>query len=562
MSEKSTVQFIHRINSDEVPEGKQIQNVKPLDSKPNNFNNTRQHNVEFPKNKENVNQVSMKHQKLKSIDSGFTRNITQEVVSRVANLIKYHIQHTNLFGHVKHCLIGEHKNITPDKFYKEMGSSIYHSLLNYIGFEKGEDGVPIPLLIEEDDEIYPTVIFLKRIYYNREFHREMNPEIVLKKYHELYDGYDDNDGIQLNWFDYLNNKIAYKFLITDAGVNLVDEFFENHWCRSSDIPSSDDCTDELETDIQTNLSNENDTDDEEDDDEGKCLSIDMHYGQGNESLIILIHHLCILQNEKEIPITIPLYINLKEHDLYKIYSDKSSGGIDNKNGDWNFLINFQPQVIFETEDPDNYVGANDDEKSSYFKVIILRKEGSKYIMGVYKVDPKLGSLKNGNEDLRILNYFIQYNINATDISHLERSLTMKQLYKTEQEIVMEAEEMSDGETDGEDFEEDQDDQEELLSTDNDLDPQSKAAMETIVNEEEKKVEVPAKEDEFSDPATDEVDDENKNINTIQVVTREDKKESKDNNEPNIIPVRSRKNNTINRDLEEEHYFRRSYGRGD
>jgi hypothetical protein len=540
LDSNTSVQFVRKINHSEIEDDTEIQEVKPVVlSKPMNIpaiKTTVKSNSEIP----------VQLQKQQVVDITSYKNISKDVISRVANLIKYHIIEEELFYEVRDFFTGKDINITLEAFNKELGNCIYHSLINFIGLERNAEGEPLSLVVDKDADNYPSIVFLNRIYHNQIFSNIQNPKIVLGKYDEAYN--DEYNGIQIEWLQYLNNKISKKFMIKNEGIDVIDDFIGNNWCYIEDTSNQ---LFDNEQPKESNLSFKNvEEDDEIDSNEG--LSADV-YTEGDYIIAVICPLGEIKCNGKEIPIAIPFYLNKKDINIDQIETIDSVIDKENRNGDWEFLVNFKPQMIFITQDPENYLYGNDDNTSSV-KTVILNKNASGYAMGCYEVDVELGKLKNRDKKLKILNYIIQNNILTSNISHLDRSLSMKHLYKPEEEILAKAAEM-DTEEDEIDNDEESCLQEQNEIIDEDIDSQSRTAIEALTGDLRH-------EDHLHEEETTIILDNNDNIPKInsepQAVSKEKENIKKDEQE--LIPVRTSKVDTIDREAEEERFYQ-TRGRG-
>ena len=155
------------------------------------------------------------------------------------------------------------------------------------------------------------------------------------------------------------------------------------------------------------------------------------------------------------PISIPLYAKIEEISLE---SPEPTSLVDDRNGKWDWLIHMVPDLMFTTKDPDKYLEINDEDFGDEYnniKVVIIDETNGEYTMaihyieGIYVVDEEgQRHLVDDENILRKINRVVKENIAYGNISHLARSLTMKQLIYDESYIQLAIDE-AEGESDGE-----------------------------------------------------------------------------------------------------------------
>ena len=138
-------------------------------------------------------------------------------------------------------------------------------------------------------------------------------------------------------------------------------------------------------------------------------------------------------------VSIPFYTKLSDIDLSKNVPSVA----DDRNGIWDWLIHMVPDIMFYTQNPDRYLEINeyDIEEDQTHAVILDENEGT-YIMGIYFIegiwmvdDDGNGHQVTDKDLLARLNKLIKEDIGYSRMSHLERSLTMKELIRTEESIL-------------------------------------------------------------------------------------------------------------------------------
>ena len=204
----------------------------------------------------------------------------------------------------------------------------------------------------------------------------------------------------------------------------VDDFSDK--MNSPEYPSSEE-------------DNESNAESDEEDDEVEYISVEIALDE--EFDIVRIN-----SSDAYGPVSIPLYCHLFNNDEVDI-SNPIPSIVDDRNGKWDWLIHMVPDMMFKTTNPEYWMRVNDETpEDDQVKVVILSsnkisEDTIEYIMGMYYIsnitiiDEEGSRLPGYDEELLIrLNQVINENISLGMISHLKRSLSMKELINTEEFI--------------------------------------------------------------------------------------------------------------------------------
>lgn len=137
-------------------------------------------------------------------------------------------------------------------------------------------------------------------------------------------------------------------------------------------------------------------------------------------------------------ISIPFYTKLDE-----VRNHATPSIADDRNGIWDWLIHIQPDMIFKTKNPDKWLEVNnyEDKLENHLHIVIMGEEDNEYIMGIYSIQGIYVVDDNGtahpvidHEIISKINQVVKDDIGYGRISHLKRSLSMKQLFQEESYI--------------------------------------------------------------------------------------------------------------------------------
>ncbi len=172
---------------------------------------------------------------------------------------------------------------------------------------------------------------------------------------------------------------------------------------------------------------------EEEIEEPEYLSVEVFY---DETFDIIK----VCSGEAFGPVAIPFYTKLDDVKL--------DGGVpslvDDRNGNWDWLIHMVPDLMFRTRRPEYFLKVNeDDPDEEQVHIVILDNDGHGnyimgiyYLMGVYVVDDDGERHPCFNEELLAkINRVVREDIGYGRISHLRRSLSMEQLINTEEYVI-------------------------------------------------------------------------------------------------------------------------------
>ena len=383
-----------------------------------------------------------------------------KAISKVSNLIKEYLHVIDAFDTIKDGI--RDKKMYAETFYTRTQNCVYHTLREYLGVTKDENNNDVLPEVSFDSEIFSTLVFFDRIFNNRAVSFEKIPQKVMPKYRRVFS---DHDGIQDLWTTLLENRMIEKLSAVDGdSIRQVVGLIRDVWCQrftsvvippdkseeeqiqtsmststmSFQIPSDNPPHDDLKTSEEDGEGEDSETEGlfEGHDDEDYQLTV-LVDNDGSFDIVTIKTSVLIRRSTKEgdddsfEEVSIPFFT-----DLDKIPLDKKTPSlVDDRNGMWDWLIHFQPELIFTTKDPDKYLEGNFEESVPTIKCVIMDENDGIYVIGVYYIDEDIGSASHDDSLVNRVNYLVQENIAASDLSHLSRSLNMVTLFRDEEFVL-------------------------------------------------------------------------------------------------------------------------------
>lgn len=374
-----------------------------------------------------------------------------KAISKVSNFIKDYLAIEGAFGQIKN---GIHdKKLFEAGFYHKIQNCVYHSLRNFCGLTKGDDNVDIfPVLSSTDTSYLPTLLFFDRIFNHKAVSFEKDPNKVMERYRCMFP---DADGIQAGWVESFKARVKFKMSLDDATIDKIAAIIMEEWgCR--DISNNPDFSQtpvsfgEVETSVELQASPENDAvqhiidntnDAEEYEDDMEDIEED-----GDETYlsvsIIREEDIDIVKVESSDgygKVIIPFYTNLGDIDI----SDTIPSIVDSRNGKWDWLTNFVPDLMFRTRDPEKYLAGNDDgPEENKIKCVIMDESQGEYVIGVYFVsaitlyDREAEGIEDFSDDtVTMINQLVNMEVASGHMSHLNRSLSDPTLFRDEEYVL-------------------------------------------------------------------------------------------------------------------------------
>lgn len=380
-------------------------------------------------------------------------------ISKVSNLIKDWLHVEDVFNQVKDNM--KDKKMYAENFYTKIQNCIYHSLREYCRMSKDEQGNDILPVIVPGMECLPTLVFFDRMFNDKTISYEKAPNKVMEKYRKTFP---DADGIQDGWVQFFKDRAKSKMPMDENGIVKVATIIMKEWgyrkysaaiLSNQPIPPTLDLSkapirlgeQEEETVLQypisTNTSTmiqnlntihndveEYDGDDEDENDEYLTVSIIR-----DEDIDVVK----IESSDGYGKVAIPFYTKLGNLPM----DDIIPSVVDDRNGKWDWLIHFVPDLTFKTQNPDQYLEANDmDPTTNKIKCVIMDESDGTYIIGVYFVARI--TLFDGDEDgvedfsddtIEMINKLVNMEVASGFMSHLTRSLNDPEFFRDEEYIL-------------------------------------------------------------------------------------------------------------------------------
>ena len=389
-----------------------------------------------------------------------------KAVSLLANRITFDLKNIQIFDKVKTTM---KRNMYPETFYNNIQNCVFLSLVDYLNFietevpkkdsnEKAIIFIP-PIEAGSDNFDHNTMMFIQRIYLDKELSNEKNPEKIVDLADDLYG--DAATFINSEWLFVLEDKLKRKMKLTVAGAKIVTDRIDEIWCDSfidenTSMNLSEEANDDNSFEDTVTVNPENtyediyDNQDEEGEEyvnadevvnEDEMTTIDI-YPEDDVDIIKL--YSVDAFGETNIPIYIRLAeIDIEESKQYNTFED---------NGYWDWLIHIVPDIMFRTKNPQKWLEINNEEyeeDDSQVHTAIMQKYKSltdgedEYVMGLFNLKGIYLVDDDYNREfimdpilLEQLNAAINTALSGTIMSHRHRSLRMTQLIYDESYIKM------------------------------------------------------------------------------------------------------------------------------
>lgn len=150
-------------------------------------------------------------------------------VSKVANMIRDDLKAGDIFTCLNEIKTSRGDSMNPEEFYDRLGSTIYFSLIDFLGIVQHDwKNFYIPKIHPKSKNI-KSWHFFDKVYHDKRVSGEKSGQEMVKKYVEHYG--DINTGIDREWIDKLKSKLSNKFMIDDDCINFICECISEVYCN-------------------------------------------------------------------------------------------------------------------------------------------------------------------------------------------------------------------------------------------------------------------------------------------------------------------------------------------
>lgn len=423
-------------------------------------------------------------------DSQFSKKFidgAHYAVSNIGKMVQESMTQSLFFDEIKNHI--SQKKFYAGDFYKVISTAVYKAIVGFCNFQqidipnKDKPGTHRGYKCPENisGEIYePTMIFLQRTYIDERLNHCETIDELMNKYHEFYGDY---LGLQREVIPSLRLELEKRLKMSRNGIDatlakldsllvvpqevddirIMAEAFAEAAAEEPDttlkdkldaeIAASKDQPEErvsinqmlaevvhevigevnqpeepkeevaFSTDIQDDGEEFTyDDTEEENQEENSYLPTTIEVFEDGNSNVIRLRTADAFGE-----VVIPFYKNLAEVDLTKSLPSM----VDDRNGDWDWLVHFAPMMRFYTNDPEKWLEVNENEieENQAHPVILDELEDGSYVMGLYLIDGIYFVDIDGNyspvEDMELIkkiNMVILDNVATGDISHLKRTV--------------------------------------------------------------------------------------------------------------------------------------------
>lgn len=388
-----------------------------------------------------------------------------KAVSLLANRITFDLKNIQIFDKVKTTM---KRNMYPETFYNNIQNCVFLSLVDYLNFietevpkkdsnEKAIIFIP-PIEAGSDNFDHNTMMFIQRIYLDKELSNEKNPEKIMDLADDLYG--DAATFINSEWLFVLEDKLKRKMKLTVAGAKIVTDRIDEIWCDSFiDENTSINLSEEDEPIVEeepVTINPENTYEDiygNQDEEGEEYVNADEVVNEDEMTTIDIypeddVDIVKLYSVDAFGETNIPIYIRLAEIDIEE---SKQYNSFE-ENGCWDWLIHTVPDIMFRTKNPQKWLEINNEEYEEgdvQIHTAIMQKYRTlssgedEYVMGLFNLKGIYLVDDDYNREfifdptlLEQLNAAINTALSGTIISHLHRSLRMTQLIYDESYIKM------------------------------------------------------------------------------------------------------------------------------
>ena len=395
-----------------------------------------------------------------AFDPAFIQNMSK-YISNVSNIIGSWLEARSIFDAAQPYLNVE---FAPKEFYRTVQNAVFRSIcifcqLNQSEYVGEKDKIKKSWSAPGEDVLY-DVKYVSTFQFINDFSNAMGS---LNHYNviEHVNGYRESrpvGGISLDWIEVFKERLKSKMDIQEDGISIIANEIKKVFCCNVTTLEEEGITDETINEFlgnnepeEINAEESNDTEEHaetseeaaNESDEGQVISGAVpeddeyeYYESDDESAkdgiiveimdedglkLIRVHH-----SDAYGQCCIPIYnYPTKQNENRRRFR------ISEKNGIWDWLTSFAPDMMFETEKSDFWLNANSQEDANC-KIVILQENGNKDLMGIYSItgiyeidEERNINVMDDEAYVSMINEVIQENIGGTRISHYERTMSMK-----------------------------------------------------------------------------------------------------------------------------------------
>lgn len=337
------------------------------------------------------------------------------------------------------------KKIYADQFYKNLSNSIFKAIVEYLEF----DGIVVDnrngegthkeyranfTLVNDPDEFSDDqarlLATIERVYNTKGINSKPTLMEMIDEYNRIYaDKYGSFD-MGTDWISTAVEKMDKAVPMTPSGADELFAYIFSIWGDVEELAGDEEEeTDEYaDTDVDADDEGEDQYEDAPDEDESeesnsKYLRVDV-FDNGNMDVVR------IESDDSFGDISVPIYTNLSDAE------DTADVVIDERNGCWDWMAHFVPDIMFRTENPDKYMSYNDqDWEIGGIHAVVIGSDEEGYtviglfaLSGIFAIDDDYNHIPiHDGSFLNKLNTVIMNTFGdgtAVEISHRNISLSM------------------------------------------------------------------------------------------------------------------------------------------
>lgn len=170
------------------------------------------------------------------------RNNTHKAFSKISNMVGSDLHIRIVFDDVKTSI--RDKKMYPETFYNTVQNAVFRSLVAFCNFKeeniktsnnKGFRKTFTPPEVY-DEKFERTMVFISRIWDNRDLNQIDNPAEMMEVYRQRYN---DCDGFQVEWVDFLRTRLKEKMQIDNSGLDRLVKAICAVWLETVTEPEEE-----------------------------------------------------------------------------------------------------------------------------------------------------------------------------------------------------------------------------------------------------------------------------------------------------------------------------------
>lgn len=146
-------------------------------------------------------------------------------VSKIANFIRDSLKDDDIYSTLKEYELCDYPQEI--NFYSCLGTSIYYSLLDFLGIRKDKAGNFFSPNLNDNSKYLETWYFFDRVYHDRHVSLYKNGSTMMEAYRNHFP---NQSGINSEWLNKFRFRIGNKLNMNEDGINVICEKIKSVYC--------------------------------------------------------------------------------------------------------------------------------------------------------------------------------------------------------------------------------------------------------------------------------------------------------------------------------------------